>query len=183
MHRKISDAYRFSTPNRKAQKWTFWDAKPHSWCLPTAPNALTPPVHPPQPAPLLNLTLFMKKGLNLKPFRSVIPDSPPNPVSQPAFFPWWLLAALFYIIFVPFAIHLPLGEPPFHRTPSGSDAKNLSETCLSGKEMKVILPSSVGSACLPSKATAGVVWSPGLLGSSSPRGCTTHVPSPQPFLK
>lgn len=131
--------------------------------------------------PGLDLTLFKEEGLNLQPPSSVIPGSTPNAVSQRAFFALRLIAALFCTTFLPLAKHLPSCERPRHST--------LRQQCKipickvsSGEELKVIWPSSVGSAAKQLQGDSSSSLRPGLRADFRP-GAVRSISPPPAFPK
>lgn len=92
----------------------------------------------------LDLTQFGDEGLNLQHPRCH-PGSTLNPFTKGL--SCFAADGCFILHYFPAPCLVPaILRSTISRNSSGSNAKSLSETCLSGEERKVILPSSVGSA-------------------------------------
>lgn len=122
-------------------------------------------------------------GLNLQPPSSWHPRRHTSPRFPPGFL---RLSAESCFILHYFPALSPCTCRPVnhHFTELLGQQCKISETCLSGEEMKVILPSSVGSAW---KQLQGDCLKPGLCEVFQPSAGATYFPSPprppQPFLK
>ena len=165
IHRKILDTYRFSTPTEKLRN-------EHSRMLTL--------IHSCSSFSLGWTQLCLQRGPELASSKLYYPRQHTEP-HFPMGFLGFEADSCFILHYFP-ALCLAPGAlwATISQNCSGCSAKSLSETCLSGEQMKVILPSSVGSAWKQLHGDSGVESEAPASVRLQALGCATLFPSPSP---